>query len=66
MKDSLIQIGGNWYIDPVQLLKYLDSRVRLLGERIAVPGTEHVLTESLRARRLEIQDLQRQFKEHSK
>lgn len=66
MKECLIQIAGSWYIDPVLFLKYLDERGRLIGERIAVPGTDHVQTESLRARLVEIKTLQRQFEEHSK
>lgn len=63
MKDFFMQIGGTWYIDPVCLLHFLEERVSLITERIAVPGTDHSTTEALRGRRGELVSLIQQLKE---
>lgn len=63
MKNALTLVGGIWYIDPVRLLESLEKRVSLLTERIAVPGIDHVTTEALRGRRIELVDLIQQLKE---
>jgi len=64
LKSMLIFWGDSWYIDPVRFLQLLEERVSLLGERIAVPGIDYPTTEGLRGRRLELQTLIQQLKEH--
>ncbi len=63
MKNLLTLVGGVWYIDPVRFLESLEERVSLLTERIVVPGIDHVATEALRARRVELVALIQQLKE---
>ena len=63
MKTALVLLQGSWYIEPMRLLELLQERVSLLTERIAVPGTDHVTTEALRARRQELTALVQQLKE---
>lgn len=63
MKDSMIQVCGSWYIDPIRFLQSLEERVRLLTERIAVPGIDYPTTEGLRGRRLELLNLVQQLTE---
>ena len=64
VKNTFIRWGDSWYIDPVRFLQLLEERVSLLGERIAVPGIDYPTTEGLRGRRLELQTLIQQLKEH--
>ena len=64
VKNTFIRWGDSWYIDPVRFLQLLEERVSLLGERIAVPGIDYPTTEGLRGRRLELQTLIQQIKEH--
>jgi len=64
VKSTFIRWGDSWYIDPVHFLQLLEERVSLLGERIAVPGIDYPTTEGLRGRRLELQTLIQQLKEH--
>jgi len=63
MKNLLTLVGGVWYIDPVRFLESLEERVSLLTERIVVSGIDHVATEALRARRVELVALIQQLKE---
>ena len=63
MKKLLIQIGGIWYIDSICFLRFLEERVSLITERIAVSGTDHPTTEALRGRRSELVNLIQQLKE---
>jgi hypothetical protein len=66
MKEALVNIHGTWYIDPIHFLHYLQERVRLVTERIAVPGTDHAATEALRGRRAELLTLIQQLTETTK
>jgi len=61
--DSVTLVCGTWYIDPVRFLQCLEERVRLVTERIAVPGTDLPTTESLRGRRAELINLIQQLTE---
>ena len=63
MKETLVQVYGIWYIDPVRLLADLSTRVSLITERIAVPGTDFPTTEGLRGRRCELLNIIQQLKE---
>lgn len=63
MKTAVKSVCGCLYIDPVCLLQLLQERVRLLTERIAVPGTDHATTEGLRGRRAELVTLLQQLTE---
>lgn len=54
MKSTLTKINDTWYIDTVCFLRYLQDRVSLLTERLAVPGVDLPTTEALRGRRSEI------------
>lgn len=65
VKNTFIRWGDSWYIDPMHFLQFLEERVRLLGEKIAAPGIDHPTTEGLRGRRLELQTLVQQIKEHT-
>lgn len=66
MSISLIQIGGNCYIDQLGFLQFLENRVSLITERIAVPGLDYPTTENLRGRRCELVNLIQQLKENTK
>lgn len=63
MKEALIQVHGVWYIDPMRFLQILENRVRLITERIAVPGTDYPTTEALRGRRSELTTIVQQLTE---
>lgn len=65
MKESLIQVYGTWYIDPIRFLQFLEERVRLITERIAVPGTDYPTTEALRGRRQELITLLQQLRDNA-
>lgn len=65
MKESLIQVYGTWYIDPIRFLQFLEERVRLITERIAVPGTDYPTTEALRGRRHELITLLQQLRDNA-
>lgn len=64
MKELLIKVGSTLYIDPMCFLHFLEERVSLITERIAVPGTDHLTTEGLRGRRSELVNLIQQLKEN--
>lgn len=64
-KDAIIQIQNGWYIDAIRFLSYLEARVSLLTERIAVPGTDYPTTEALRGRYVELVSLLQQITEHT-
>jgi hypothetical protein len=63
MKEAVKRAYGCLYIDPINLLQLLEGRARLLMERIAVPGTDHITTEGLRGRRAELANLIQQLTE---
>lgn len=65
MKESFIQVYGTWYIDPIRFLHFLEERVSLITERIAVPGVDHPTTEALRGRRIELLTLIQQLTENT-
>jgi hypothetical protein len=65
MKESLTQVYGIWYIDPIRFLQFLNERVSLITERIAVPGVDHSTTEALRGRRIELITLIQQLTENT-
>lgn len=65
MKESLVQVYGIWYIDPMRFLQFLNERVSLITERIAVPGVDHPTTEALRGRRIELITLIQQLTENT-
>lgn len=65
VKDTIIQLQNNWYIDAICFLQCLEDRVSLLTERIAVPGMDHPTTEALRGRRIELVSLLQQIMDHT-
>ena len=65
MKESLVQIYDTWYIHPIRFLQFLNERVSLITERIAVPGVDHPTTEALRGRRAELITLIQQLTENT-
>lgn len=66
IEDTLVQVYGTWYIDPIRFLQFLTERANLITERITVPGTSYSTTEALRARRIELYTLIQQLTENTK